>query len=259
MKAYPPEINDMVESVRAFTKSAPRVAVILGSGLSGLKSEFPGTRVRFDDIPGLSPTSVKGHSGELVISESVCLCAGRYHLYEGHPVSLIRKLVVLLHALGTKTLIVTNAAGGINTSYKPGDIIAVRDHINMTGENPLIGISNSFVDMHNAYDPELRRIASSHIPGYTEGVYAAMKGPSYETPAEVDMLSRLGADLVGMSTVPEVIAARHAGMKVLAFSLVGNHAAGIDARGLSHDDVLASAGAAGEKLGTYLQKIIPEV
>ena len=228
------------------------VALILGSGLSGLADSIEeATAFPFESIEGfpVPERHVVGHAGKLVIGtlggKRVAVFQGRIHCYQGFSATEVAFPVRLAHALGARTLIATNAAGGVAEELRVGDLVLISDHLNLACDNPLVGWpgpvgGNPFIPMRDAYDPELRAIAldaarETGVPLVAEGVYAWLLGPSYETPAEVAMLRGLGADTVGMSTVPEVIAARALGMRVLAMSLVTNAAAGV---GLSHAEVL---------------------
>ena len=249
--------------------AAPGMGIVLGSGLADLAQalESP-ARIPYADIPGLSATSVAGHRGELVQgrlegAEVACL-SGRLHLYEGHPAERVVLGVRLLAALGCRAVIITNAAGGLRPDLVPGSLLLVRDHINLTGSNPLVGPTDSalprFPDMTAAYDPRLREIAlaAAAVQGtaLAEGVYAGVLGPSYETPAEVRMLAALGADVVGMSTVHEVIALRQLGVRVAALSVVTNLAAGLSDRELDHEDVQAAGRAASARLMALVRGIV---
>jgi purine-nucleoside phosphorylase len=243
----------------------PSFGLVLGSGLGGFASTLGDTaRVSYADIPGFPVTSVAGHGGELVCGTCggarVACLSGRVHLYEGHSPSRVVFGVRLLSALGCNAVILTNAAGGIRSDLAPGSLVLLRDHLNLTGQNPLTGPDEPpfprFPDMTHVYDPELRalareaaRHASIHL---TEGTYAGLLGPSYETPAEVQMLKRLGADVVGMSTVHEAIALRHRGVRVGGLSLVTNLAAGLSGRPLDHAEVQAAAADARERLEILL-------
>jgi purine-nucleoside phosphorylase len=232
---------------------APIVGVILGSGLAGLADRFENvTRVSYADVPGFPTTTVIGHPGVLVAGTlagraSVAL-AGRFHMYEGHEATLAAFPARVLAALGAEILFVSNAAGGIRRTFRPGDLMVIADHMNLTGRNPLIGAVEPgdvrFPDMSDPYDRALR--AALHEAGkrvgvsLVEGVYGWALGPAYETPAEVRMFERCGIDAVGMSTVPEVIAARAAGMRVAGMSCVTNLACGITAAPVNHEDVIAA-------------------
>jgi len=232
----------------------PAIAIILGSGLGGLVDELSGARqIAYDLIPGFPATAVSGHSGTLhagtLAGREVVALAGRFHLYEGHPPALAGFPVRLLHALGARVLLVTNAAGGIRRRLNPGDLMIIADQINLMWQNPLVGAlepgDTRFPDMSDPYDPRLRELLRTAmlrcgLP-VVEGVYAGLPGPAYETPAEVRMLERLGADAVGMSTVPEVIVARALGMPVAGVSCITNLASGHSTTPLSHQDVLETS------------------
>lgn len=227
--------------------TAPRVGLILGSGWGELAREMSAPEVvHYQDIPGFPESTVAGHAGRLVFgrwgTRDVLVMQGRVHLYEGYTPEQVVFPVQVMLALGVRTLVVTNAAGAVNPDYTPGDLMLISDHINLTGTNALIGahdpaLGPRFPDMVNAYDPELRTLAQSSGVPLREGVYAGVLGPNFETPAEVRMLARLGADAVGMSTVHEVIAARHGGARVLGISCMSNKAAGLDEKPLLHADV----------------------
>jgi purine-nucleoside phosphorylase len=246
--------------------SAPRVACLLGSGLGrAAHSLDPRTTIPFAEIPGFPRPTVTGHTGELVIGMlagvPLLAFAGRFHLYEGHTPAVVALPVRVAHALGVRTLLTCNAAGGIRRSLRPGDFMLIRDHINLMWRNPLVGPvrpgETRFPDMSRPYDPELtaalRDAALEAGVPVADGVYAAVLGPSYETPAEIRMLERLGADAVGMSTVPEVIAARALGMRVAALSCITNLAAGLGATPLTHAEVIRVAGEVEGRLARLLQ------
>ena len=230
---------------------APVAAIILGSGLGGLADRIEDARrVPFGEVPGFPQATVHGHAGVLIAGKlagrPVLAMAGRFHLYEGHAPRLAGYSVRVLHALGAGTLFVSNAAGGINRNFAAGDLMVIADHLNLMFRNPLEGALEPgdvrFPDMSDPYDAGLR--AKLHAAGAAlgvplrDGVYAGLLGPSYETPAEVRMLERLGADAVGMSTVPETIVARAVGMRVAGVSCITNLACGISLVPLSHDEVL---------------------
>jgi purine-nucleoside phosphorylase len=247
----------------------PGLAIVLGSGLGGLAERIAQPlRIAYADIPGFQVPRVEGHQGELVIGKlagrMVLAQSGRFHMYEGYSADTAALPVRVFAALGIRTLLVTNAAGGIRRSFGHGTIMLLSDHLNLTGRNPLVGHARPgeerFPDLSEAYDGALRGLAreTARTLGITleEGVYAGLLGPSYETPAEVRMLERLGADAVGMSTVLEVIAARALGLKCLGFSLVTNPGAGISATPLSHRDVMEVAGRAGKELARLVEGIV---
>jgi purine-nucleoside phosphorylase len=243
----------------------PRVAIVLGSGLGALAKaiEAP-TRIPYGEIPGFPLPSVQGHAGELVAGSlegvPVILQNGRFHLYEGHAADQVALPVRVFTELGVATLVVTNAAGGLCATFRPPLLMLIADHMNLMWRNPLLGPvvrgEERFPDMSEPYDRPLRSAAHEvarelgiHLE---EGVYAAMLGPSYETPSEIKMLQRLGADAVGMSTVPEVLAARARGVRVLGISSITNWGAGLSAGSLSHDEVLE----AGRVLGADLESLV---
>jgi len=232
-------------------RDKPVAAIILGSGLGGLSADIgDARRLQFRDIPGFPAATVHGHAGQLIsgtlAGRPVLALAGRFHLYEGHSARLAGFSVRVLHALGAQTLFVSNAAGGVNRTFAPGDLMSIADHINLMWRNPLEGPledgDERFPDMSGPYDATLREtlreVALAATIPLREGVYAGLLGPSYETPAEVRMLERIGADAVGMSTVPEVIVARAIGMRVVGVSCITNLASGLSLTPLSHDEVI---------------------
>jgi len=253
-----PDVHTRLEYARAWvrgrTELRPVVGVVLGSGLGALADRLEGAvSIPYEEIPEFPAASVAGHAGRLLVgalgSVPVAVMQGRVHAYEGWSAEDLTFGVRLLAATGVRALLLTNAAGAVNPDLAPGDLVRITDHLNLTGLNPLTGpnddrIGPRFPDMSQAYDPQLGALleASAGRLGIAlgAGVYAGLAGPSYETPAEIRMLRTLGADLVGMSTVLEVIAARHAGVRVAAVSVVTNLAAGLTARPLSHADVLAA-------------------
>jgi purine-nucleoside phosphorylase len=229
----------------------PKVGIILGSGLGGLsKSIADAVRVPFGDIPGFPNATIAGHEGVVIVGSlggrEVVALSGRFHMYEGHPAALAAFPVRVFHALGALELFVSNAAGGISPKLAVGDLMMISDHLNLMGANPLVGEAQEgeirFPDMTDAYNPGLRWLlrTTAEKLGITlrEGIYAGLLGPSYETPSEVKMLRLLGADAVGMSTVPEVIMARALGMRVAGVSCITNAAAGVTGSALSHAEVL---------------------
>jgi purine-nucleoside phosphorylase len=249
------KLDAAVAAVRARAAERPDVALVLGSGLGSFADTLASpTAIPYSAIPGMPVSSVPGHAGKLVVgtaSSVRCVAMqGRVHLYEGHdPAEVVFGLRVML-SLGAKTVIVTNAAGAANPALEPGDLMLIEDHLNLTGRTPLLGPNDEalgprFPDMSRAYDPDLRRIARATAEelgiAIRSGVYAGLLGPSYETPAEIRMLQRLGADAVGMSTVLETISARHAGARVLGISCITNKGAGLSAHLLSHAEVQETA------------------
>lgn len=260
MRFDPYSAADDAAAALAGRCEAPAVAVVLGSGLGAFADRLRDPQViSYGDIPHFPAVGVRGHAGRLVVGRlreggpRVAALAGRVHLYEGHSPAQVVHPVRTLWRWGVRGLMLTNAAGGINPELSPGDLMLIVDHINMTGTNPLVGpadprLGPRFPDMSAAYDPELcdDLRAGAKAAGVTlrEGVYTGLAGPSYETPAEIRMLSILGGDAVGMSTVAEVIAARHAGLRVCGVSCITNLAAGLSAEPLDHAEVEATAGEA---------------
>jgi purine-nucleoside phosphorylase len=263
----------VAQYIRSKTKLRPRVAVVLGSGLGRFADDLAGaTRIPYEKMAGFPHATTEGHAGRLVIgkvgSVAVAVMQGRAHLYEGYSAKEITFPMRVLQRLGIRAAILTNAAGGIHPSYGPGALVLIRDHINLQGANPLTGANDGrfgprFPDMAQAYTESYRAIASHEAKELGieihEGVYAAVLGPSYETPAEIRFLKGIGADLVGMSTVPEVIAARHMGVRVLAISCVTNMAAGIADRAIDHADVLAVGERAQIQIAALLGAVIPRI
>lgn len=246
----------------------PTVAVVLGSGLGGYASRAERS-ISYAEI-GFPRPAVEGHAGRLHLTgDGTLLLAGRVHAYEGHPLPDVVFAVRALALAGVETFVITCAAGGVNTEYKPGELVVIRDHLNLALALPLRGknvdaIGPRFPDMTAAYDAELRAIAQQAARArfnheLREGVYAMMPGPQYETPAEVRMLRTLGADLAGMSTVPEVIALRHMGKRVLGLSCVTNHAAGVKDQPLSHAEVVETAAQAAERFTQLLDATLERI
>ena len=226
-------------------KGRPRIGIILGSGLGEFVETIDGIDIPYAEIDEFRVPTVQGHRGQLKLGNQIAVLAGRFHVYEGCDLDDIVLPVFLLARLGVATLVCTNAAGAVNQSFRPGDLALITDHINLLGCNPLVGSNVEsagprFPDMSVAYSRELRELAQKSAPGtLREGVYAALPGPSYETPAEIRMLRTMGADLVGMSTVPEAIAARFLELDLLGISCVTNMAAGILDKPLDHKEVIA--------------------
>ena len=247
----------------------PRVSIVLGSGLGFLADEVEKPiRIAYSAIPGFPEPGVAGHKGELVAGTlenvPVIVQAGRFHLYEGHSAATAGLPARVFGELGVEILIVTNAAGGVRRTFQGGTLMLIADHINLMWRNPLAGPAQPgeqrFPIMHEPYDRDLRDLARAVARdqgiALEDGVYAALLGPSYETPTEVRMLERLGADAVGMSTVPEVLVARSRGMRCLGFSIITNPGAGITSEALSHDDVLAVSQQVARRLSVLLRGIL---
>lgn len=251
----------------------PRIAVILGSGLGDLADQLAGaTAIPYGEIPHFAETTVVGHRGRLVcgrLGETwVWAQQGRFHYYEGWTMADVVRPVRVLRRLGVDVFIITNAAGGINPAFSPGDLMLIADHLNLTGTNPLLGPNEDafgprFPDMTQAYDSELRALAHRVTAGLDlelrEGVYAGLTGPTFETPAEIRMLRMLGADAVGMSTVAEVIAARHMGARVLGISCISNMAAGMLPEPLNHEEVLATGKRVAHAFGRLVAGVVAEL
>lgn len=245
-------IEEAVAFVRSKTTLQPKVGAVLGSGLGDVVDAVDvDVAIPYGDIPGAKASTVAGHKGQLIIGRvgdvPVALLAGRMHFYEGHDMPEVMHLARVVGRLGISSLIVTNAAGGVNTSFRPGDLMLISDHINLSGVNPLRGpnvddLGVRFPDMSEAYPESLRNLAKDvareHGIEVKEGVYLFLSGPTYETPAEIRMCRILGADAVGMSTVPEVVAMSHMGIPVLGISCITNMAAGILKQKLSHHEVI---------------------
>lgn len=255
------------------TKLRTKIALVLGSGLGAFADEFAGaTRIPYAKIPSFPRSTAIGHAGQLVIGTvegiEVAGMQGRVHLYEGYSVQDVAFPVRVFARMGMKALILTNAAGGIKKEFTKGQLVVITDHINLQGANPLTGPNDEkfgprFPDMSAAYDKKFRELALAEGRrlgiGLGEGVYAAVDGPSYETPAEVRYLKAIGADLVGMSTVPEVIAAKHMGIRVLGISCVTNAAAGIQDQPLVHEEVLETAQRVKGQFIALLRAVIPDI
>nr|WP_026092476.1 purine-nucleoside phosphorylase [Calidifontibacillus oryziterrae] len=263
-------IKKAVTYIQSKINDAPKVGLILGSGLGVLAEEIENpVNIPYEEIPEFPVSTVEGHKGQLVIGKlqgiQVITMQGRFHFYEGYSLDKVTFPVRVMKAIGVEKLIVTNAAGGVNTSFEPGDLMIIKDHINFTGQNPLIGPNDlelgvRFPDMSEAYSGKLRTVAkqvaaSLNIP-IKEGVYFGNTGPSYETPAEIRMTRILGGDCVGMSTVPEVIVARHAGIEVLGISCISNMAAGILDQPLSHEEVIETTEKVKQQFLTLVKGIV---
>jgi purine-nucleoside phosphorylase len=253
--SYYDQVQRAAEVIRSRSKARPETAMILGSGLGGFASRLDrAVSIPYEEIPDWPVSTVVGHEGRLVIGDAagrpIAVLAGRAHFYEGHDLRRVTFGTRVLGALGVRTLILTNAAGGINTAFAPGDLMVIDDHINLLGTNPLVGPNDErfgvrFPDLTNVYSARLRGLVDDAAVRQgillRHGVYVACHGPSYETPAEVRYLRTIGADAVGMSTVPEAIVARHMGIEVLGISCITNLAAGVLPQPLNHDEVLETA------------------
>jgi purine-nucleoside phosphorylase len=268
------QVADSVASIQTYTTLKPALALILGSGLGDIALEVrDATAIPYGEIPHFAHSTVPGHAGRLLVGTlegvPVGVMQGRLHFYEGYSLQTVTLPVRVMHMLGAHTLIVTNAAGGLNTAYRPGDFMLIRDHINlpgMAGANPLVGpneqrFGERFPPLAGAYDPALRALARAVAATQSEttlheGVYIMVAGPNYETRAELRFLHAIGADAVGMSTVPEVIVARHMKMRVLGLSLITNSATGEE---INHAGVLEVADAARPKFAALVREIIRRI
>ena len=268
--------------IQGHTDVRPTIGLVLGSGLGAFADELTErTDIPYADIPGWPHSTAVGHAGKLIIGKleagklgaglgeiAVAVMAGRAHLYEGYSMQQVTYGVRVLHSIGAHSMVFTNAAGGINLALERGGLVLIGDHINLQGANPLVGANDDalgprFPDMSDAYSRAYRniakRVATELCIPITEGVYAAMLGPSYETPAEIRYLRAIGADVVGMSTVPEVIVANHMGMKVLGISCVTNMAAGILPQKINHEEVLETGAMVRDTLVKFLKALLPRL
>ena len=266
---YFDKVQQTAEWLRAHA-GVPDVAVVLGSGLGDFAGSLTGARATpYAGIPNWPASAVVGHAGTLAVGtmagRTVAALCGRVHFYEGHDLPTVTFATRALGALGVRTIVLTNAAGGINTSFKPGTLMLIDDHVNLLGSNPLVGPNDDrfgprFPDMTEVYSARLRRVALEAAAalrlGLAHGVYVAVHGPSYETPAEIRFLRTIGADAVGMSTVPEAIVARHMGMEVLGISCITNAAAGVLPKPLVHDEVMETARRVRGEFSALLEGII---
>jgi purine nucleoside phosphorylase I, inosine and guanosine-specific len=270
------QISEAAEAIKRYTELKPRLAIILGSGLGDLATEVKdAVAIPYGEIPHFAVSTVPGHAGRLLIGTleglPVAVLQGRFHTYEGHSAQLAAFPVQVVRMLGAETLIVTNAAGGVNPEYRSGDFMLLRDHINfpgMAGHHPLVGPNDErlgprFPALAMAYDAELRTIAhdvaaSNDEIVLHEGIYTMVTGPSFETPAELRFLRIVGTDAVGMSTVPEVIVARHMGMRVLGISLITNQATGDEHLTVNHAEVLATADMVRTRFSYLVRGIVRE-
>lgn len=265
------ELERAVAAIRGRSSVEPAVGLVLGSGLGGLAEEVEErVEIPYGDIPGWPGSTAVGHAGVLVLGRlravALAVLRGRAHLYEGVGAERVVFGVRVLGRLGVRTLVVTNAAGAIRETLRPGQLVLVSDHVNLQGTSPLVGPNDDslgprFPDMTDAYDPALREAARAAAARLgievDEGVYGAWLGPQFETPAEIRYLRAIGCDLAGMSTVPEVIAARHMGLRCLGISVVTNMAAGITGEKLGHEEVLAVGAEAEPRLGALVRELLP--
>ena len=251
----------------------PRIAIVLGSGLNGLVERFGDRKViPYSQIPYFPTPTVQGHAGNVVLGSvegaAALILQGRFHYYEGHDLGMVTFPMRVLQRLGVRTVVLTAATGGVRPELRPGNLVCLSDHLNLIGSNPLRGPSDSdlgerFPDMTEVYSKRLRNLAKEEAKRLgvhlASAVYACLPGPSYETPAEIRMLRTLGADVVGMSTVPEAIVARHGGMEVLGLALVTNAAAGVLPTPIRHEDVLEAGARATPMLGKLIRRIVLRV
>ena len=259
--------------VRARTKLEPRIAIVLGSGLGGFADEFDeAVGIPYEEIPGFARSTAQGHAGRLVIGKidevPVMAMQGRVHYYEGYSLEQVTFPIRTFKLLGVKTLILTNASGGINVQLSQGALMVINDHLNMMGDNPLRGPNDErfgprFPDMSAVYSPALQEIVIEEAKTIgvevRRGIYGALSGPSYETPSEIHLLRNLGADAVGMSTVPEAIVARHMDIEVLGISCITNMAAGISDEPINHEEVMATGNRVRDVFALLLQKVVGRI
>lgn len=270
MKDTVRRLEKTVEYLRNITEGTPEIAIILGSGLGRLADFIEGRQeISYEEIPNFPATTVAGHEGKLIFGRLggryVVAMKGRFHYYEGHDMGVVVYPIRVFGMMGIKNLMVTNAAGGVNTDFKPGDLMLIKDHIGFFAENPLRGVNLDdlgprFPDMSAAYDRSLQKLAMVCAErvgiDLKNGVYSYCKGPSFESPAEIKALRILGADAVGMSTVPEVIVARHMGMRVLGISCITNMAAGILDQPLTHEEVMETGKSVEKKFSSLVREIV---
>ena len=261
------------EQIRSNARTEPSIAIVLGSGLGAFADELTeSTSLAYKEIAGFAQATVEGHAGRLVIGKAgevpIAAMQGRFHFYEGYSLEDVTFPIRVLKSLGVRTLILTNAAGSLNTEFTPGSLMVISDHINLMGVNPLIGGNDErfgprFPDLTSTYDPDLQNIVIEEAKALNidmrRGVYAALTGPSYETPAEIHMVRTLGADAVGMSTVPEAIVARHMDMRVIGISCITNLAAGVSNRPVDHSQVIATGESVREQFTELLRRVIAKL
>ncbi len=262
-------VEYIINNIGDFT---PEIGIILGSGLGDFADKFNSIVLPYNEIEGFKSSNIQGHKGQLVFAEifgkKVVMMQGRYHFYEGYSMQTVTFPVKVMKKLGVKTLIITNAAGAVSKNYTPGEIMFITDHINFMGTNPLIGsndetLGTRFPDMSEIYNKDLIQTAMKSAEklgiNYHQGVYAATTGPSYETPAEINMYRLVGANAVGMSTVPEAIVANYCGMKVLGISCITNYAAGVADTPLNHQEVIDTANKVKENFQNLLTEILNSI
>ncbi len=266
-------LNQAVEFIKSkIGDFVPQIGIILGSGLGELADEYCDIAIPYSDIPGFQVSTVKGHKGRLVFAKisgkNVVMMQGRFHFYEGHPIRQVAFPVKVMKKLGVESLIITNAAGGVNPNFHPSDLMIITDHINAMGVNPLVGANDDsmgerFPDMSEVYNNEyielVHKIGDRLGIDLQEGVYMALPGASYETPAEVRMARIMGADAIGMSTVPEAIVANWAGMKIIGLSCICNSAAGVNSVVVTHQDVIRAANTAKDKFKALVKEVIKKI
>jgi purine-nucleoside phosphorylase len=263
------DLKKAVDYIQSKTDVKPEIALILGSGLGAIADEIEGVRISYEDIPGFPPSKVEGHAGKMVIGKlngrHVVAMQGRFHYYEGYAMSTVVFPVRVMKKLGAESMVVTNAAGGVNKGFSPGDLMIIIDHINAMCNNPLMGpndpeLGPRFPDMSFAYHRDYIKLAEKTAHDMNiktqKGIYYGSSGPTYETPAEIRMIRNLGGDAVGMSTVPEVIVANHMSMKVLGISCITNMASGILPQPLSHQEVIDTANRIKEDFIKLMKEII---
>jgi purine-nucleoside phosphorylase len=270
---YYDKVRESAATIRGLAHGAPDVAIVLGSGLGDFTERLSdAVTIPYDDIPHWPASRVIGHAGRLVVGglakRRVAALSGRVHFYEGHDLLTVTFATRVMGLLGVRTLILTNAAGGVNTVFTAGALMVIDDHINLMGDNPLAGANEDrfgprFPDMSEVYSKRLRGLAdaAANAQGLAiaHGIYVALRGPSYETPAEIRFLRTIGADAVGMSTVPEAIAARHMGVEVLGISCITNMAAGVLPQPLHHDEVMETARRVRGAFGALLEGIVGRI
>lgn len=269
----PARLDALEAAVRATTDLVPELGIVLGSGLGGLADELQeAVSIPFSDLPGWPDATAPGHVGRLLLGRlagrPVVMLQGRFHLYEGNAPGLVVQPVLLFRRLGARVVVLTNAAGGLDPSFRPGTLMVISDHLNLTGLNPLIGpnaasIGERFPDMTSAWSPRLRdrlhAAAKAEGVQLAEGIYVGLTGPNYETPAEVRLFAAFNAHAVGMSTVLECIAARWAGLEVCGISLVTNAGAGYTGEPLTHEEVLAAGAEAGPRFARVIRRFVADL